>query len=195
MQTGEPPNDAPLPDFLADDVMRRSASAAPDAASPGRAVDDGERPARVVGLPTPSTPDGEAALAGLPVTAVTKRRLGWLAAAMLTVWVLALFVRQVSDASAAQSRADLIRRDNQELAAEVDALTAERDLVAQDAYIAFEARAYGLGDQRERRFVLAPGAPSLAPDAPGSSALRVGRVAETRTPLESWLEVLFGPAR
>ena len=195
MQTGEPPDDAPLPDFLVDDVNRRAASVAPGDAPVEPRGDAAGRPPRVVGLPGAPTPTGEAALAGLPVTALTKRRVGWLAAAMVTVWVLALFVRQVSDASAAQSRADLIRRENQELATEVDALSAEKDLVGQDAYMAFEARAYGLGDQRERRFVLAPGAPSLAPDAPGSAALRVGLVVEMRTPLESWLEILFGPAR
>ena len=194
MQTGEPPNDAPLPDFLADDVNRRATAAPPDEPAGPRA-DPVERPQRVVGLPIGPTPTGDAALTGLPVTALTKRRVSWLVAVMVTVWVLALFVRQVGDASAAQSRADQIRQENRELAAEVDALAVEVDLVQQDAYIAFEARAYGLGDQRERRFVLAPGAPSLAPDAPGSAEVRIGQVVETRTPLESWLEILFGPPR
>ncbi|MBM4407000.1 MAG: hypothetical protein FJ038_00010 [Chloroflexi bacterium] len=195
MLKGEPPNHARLPDFLVEGANRQSASGAPGDTSLEHLGDAGERPARVVGLPVVSTPTGEAALAGLPVTALTKRRVGWLVAVIMTVWVLALFIRQVSDASAAQSSADLIRRENRGLAAEVEALSAEKDLVAQDAYVAFEARAYGLGDQRERRFVLAPGAPSLAPDAPGSAGQRVGRTEQTGTPLDSWLELLFGPAR
>ena len=201
MEMGEPPNDAPLPTFLQPDELAADAPAATAADSTTSdlptAVARGPvepRPVRIVGLPPPG-PTGEAALAGLPITAITRRRIGWVGAALVTLWVLALFVRQVSDASAAQHRADDIRRDNDVLAAEVQALDAERELLQTPAYIAFEARAYGFGESRERRFVLAPGAPSLAPDAPGSAGLRVGRVAESSTPLESWLEILFGPAR
>lgn len=188
---GEPPtDDAPLPTFLQPGAPKR-----PDgpATVHGPAVTD-PKPVRVVGLPPPG-PTGEAALTALPITAINRRRVGWLGAALVTLWILVLFVRQVGDASAAQNRADDIRRENDQLAADVQALAAERELLQQPAYIAFEARAYGFGNAKERRFVLAPGAPSLAPDAPGSASLRVGHRTETTTPLESWLEILFGPAR
>ena len=107
--------------------------------------------------------------------------------------MLLLFVRQVGDASAGQARADQIRRENEALATRVEALAKERELVQQPTYVALEARGYGLGSTKERPFLLAPGAPSLPPDAPGSATLRVGHTEETRTPLESWLEILFGP--
>ena len=44
-------------------------------------------------------------------------------------------------------------------------------------------------------FALAADAPSLPPDAPGSAALRVGGQSTARSPLEAWLDLLFGPQR
>jgi hypothetical protein len=130
----------------------------------------------------------------LPIAGFNRRRIGWVAAAAITIWVLAVFVRQVGDASAAQDRADTIRAENAVRAAAVAALVAEKELIQQPAFVAFTARAFGLGLSRgERPFVLAPGAPELPADAPGSASLRVGRVVDDRTPLDSWLELLFGP--
>jgi hypothetical protein len=127
---------------------------------------------------------------------LSRRRIGWVAAAAITVWVLAVFVRQVGDASAAQDRADTIRAENAVRAAAVAALVAEKELIQQPAFVAFTARAFGLGLSRgERPFVLAPGAPELPADAPGSASLRVGRVVDDRAPLDTWLELLFGPER
>jgi hypothetical protein len=45
---------------------------------------------------------------------------------------------------------------------------------------------------REIPFTLADDAPPLGPDAPGSAAVRLGAVADRRSPLESWLDLLFG---
>jgi hypothetical protein len=207
MEPGDPPNDAPLPPFLdaAPGVPAvPAASATSQALGTGSATaevpangppDAGAEPGprRVVPLLIPLPPRGEAALAGLPIAGITKKRLAWIAAAAVAVWVLLLFARQVGDASAAQARADEIRRENAALAARVEALAAERELVQQPSYVALEARGYGLGSTRERPFVLAAGAPSLPPDAPGSATLRVGRAEASVTPLESWLEILFGP--
>jgi hypothetical protein len=203
MEPGDPPNDAPLPPFLGAASTPAAASSASATPSADRPSDDGigpntdagpdVRPQRVVPLLVPAPPRGEAALAGLPITGITKRRLGWVAAAAVAVWVLLLFVRQVGDASAAQARADQIGRENEALATRVEALARERELVQQPAYVSLEARGYGLGGAKERAFVLAPGAPSLPPDAPGSATLRVGHTEVTRTPLESWLAILFGP--
>jgi hypothetical protein len=154
-------------------------------------------PLRFVGEPGPPLPPrGEAALRSLPIKGISRRRMGWIAAAAISLWVLAVFVRQVGDASAAQDRAAEIRAGNADLAARVAALAAEKQLIQQPAYVAFTARSYGLGLARgERPFVLAPGAPELPADAPGSASLRVGRVVDDRTPLDSWLELLFGPER
>ena len=55
------------------------------------------------------------------------------------------------------------------------------------------ARAYGLGGRKEIAFALAPDAPPLASDAPGSAGLRVGAAASRVSPLDRWLTLLFGP--
>ena len=207
MEPGDPPNDAPLPPFLDAAAGALAAPVPPgpvDGTAPAHpigevradATDEGTpdpEPRRVVPLLIPLPPRVEAALAGLPITGITKKRLGWLGAAAVAVWVLLLFVRQVGDASAAQARADQIRRENTALATRVEALARERELVQQSAYVELQARGYGLGAAKERPFVLAPGAPSLPPDAPGSATLRVGHTETSVTPLESWLEILFGP--
>jgi hypothetical protein len=187
MEPGDPPTDAPLPPFLDQPSTASDASPAEEDAEPQ------PTPQRLVPLLVPAPARGEAALAGLPIAGITKRRIGWVSAAAVSIWILLLFVRQVGDASAAQARADQIRRENGALAARVEALVAERELVQQQAYVALEARGYRLGSGGERPFVLAPGAPSLPPDAPGSATLRVGHTEQTLTPLESWLEILFGP--
>jgi hypothetical protein len=194
MEPGDPPIDAPLPPFLAATAVAPADASDQADRAPDEPADEPEsRPQRTVPLLIPTSPRGEAALAGIPITGITRRRLGWVAAAGLTVWVLLLFVRQVGDASAAQARADQIERENEALATRVEALQRERELVQQQAFVSLEARGYGLGTTKERPFVLAPGAPSLPPDAPGSATLRVGHLEETGTPLESWLEILFGP--
>jgi hypothetical protein len=74
-------------------------------------------------------------------------------------------------------------------------LKRELELVAGPAWVAQQARAYQLGAADERAFRLAPGAPTLAPDAPGSTTVRLGAELEAPLgPLEAWLELLFGPA-
>jgi hypothetical protein len=196
MEPGDQPNDPPLPPFLdlaGPTTARAAMPAGTDAPDPSGSEATESKPERTVPLLIPLPARGEAALAGLPITGITRKRLGWLLGACVAVWVLLLFVRQVGDASAAQARADHIERENAVLATRVEALARERDLVQQSAFVALEARGYGLGTTRERPFVLAPGAPSLPPDAPGSATLRVGHVEDAGTPLESWLEILFGP--
>ena len=113
--------------------------------------------------------------------------------AFVSIWIIAVFARQVGDAQAASARADRIRVENLAAAADVAALQAELQLIQKQEYIEQQARGYGLGTPRERPFALAPDAPALPADAPGSSAARLGAVTETRTPLESWLSLLFGP--
>jgi len=50
----------------------------------------------------------------------------------------------------------------------------------------------GLGGPDEIPFMLAADAPPLAADAPGSASVRVGADLERRSPLETWLALLFG---
>jgi hypothetical protein len=85
-----------------------------------------------------------------------------------------------------------MRASNAALEVEVSALQGELALIQREAYIVQQARQYRLGTAREIPFILADDAPPLAPDAPGSAAVRLGAVTERTSPLESWLDLLFG---
>ncbi len=113
--------------------------------------------------------------------------------AIVSVWIILAFARQVGDASAATARAAQLRVENQQIETTVAALQAELELIQKQAYIEQQARGYGLGTRRERPFVLASDAAPLASDAPGSAAVRLGVPASPGSPLESWLSLLFGP--
>jgi cell division protein FtsB len=128
------------------------------------------------------------------VVGVTRRRLAFLGAAFVTVWIVIAFARQVGDASAASARVDELRRANAELAANVAALEREYQLIQGKPYILVQAHGFGLGGARDIAFTLSV-RPDLPPDAPGSAAVRLGAQAAPETPLDSWLSLLFGPSR
>ncbi len=132
-------------------------------------------------------------LSALSIAGITRRRVGWVAAALLSAWIVVVFARQAADAASASSRVDQTARDNAALAAEVASLERELAIIEKPAYIAQQARAYGLGSPQEIPFTLDPSVPAPGPDAPGSAALRVGAHEDRPTPLESWLTLLFGP--
>ena len=148
-----------------------------------------ETPPAVV---APAAPTTLATLADLPVAGLTRRRIALLIGALVAAWVIVLFARQVSEASEASTRADEMRVQNQVLAANVTALEDELALIQRQAYIEQQAREYRLGAPRERPFILAADAPPLASDAPGTAATRLGANLDDTTPLESWLDLLFG---
>jgi hypothetical protein len=139
----------------------------------------------------PGFPD----LSGLPVTAFTRRRMGFLGAGVLASWVVIAFAHQVTDASAATARLEGLRAANTQLAGQVAGLEREYQLIQGDAWVRQQARAYGLGSGREIPFTLGPGAAALRTDAPGSAAHRLGTTTASKSPLESWLTLLFGPGR
>ena len=161
-------------------------SAPPGSAHPAAPDDDPPEPA-------PERPGGTD-LAGLPVVGVTRRRLAFLGAAFVTVWIVIAFARQVGEASAATARVDELRRANAQLAADVAALEREYQLIQGKPYILVQAHGFGLGGPRDIAFTLSA-RPDLPPDAPGSAAVRLGAHADPETPLESWLSLLFGPSR
>jgi cell division protein FtsB len=133
-------------------------------------------------------------LAGLPVAGITPRRLAFGVAAVAIVWIVVVIARQVGAASEATARAEQLRDENARLEAEVAALERELVLIQEPEYVAQEARGYGLGRPREVPFSLGSDAPGLPPDAPGSAAVRLGEEPPSRTPLEAWLSLLFGPS-
>jgi len=146
--------------------------------------------------PVPASPGAGSAhvsLAGLGIAGLTRRRVGWAAVALATLWIVLSFAGQASEAARAADRAVQEQATNEALAAHVAALRDELNLVQTQNWILQQARAYGLGSKSERPFEIAADAPSIAPDAPGSPARRLGSVAAQPSPLDSWLEALFGP--
>jgi hypothetical protein len=115
---------------------------------------------------------------------------GVLAASLLTLG----FVRQVGEASAATDRAADLRAANAALRDEVAGLERDLNHVQDPRFIKLAGRAFGLGGPGEIPFALAAGAPPLAADAPGSASVRLGADPPNTSPLDAWLEVLFGPS-
>lgn len=131
--------------------------------------------------------------ASLPLPSLSRRRLAFVAGAVAAVWLVLAFGRQVGEASAASTRADDLRGVNTQLHQDVDALQQDLVRVQDENFVQLQARAFGLGGRGEIPFTLAAGSPSLAPNAPGSAAVRLGATVDQRSPLEVWLTTLFGP--
>jgi cell division protein FtsB len=180
-----------------------AAPPSPDREAAGRG---GHRQASGASTGTPDAwvpedvPGADAAAASVPAKlpavsflGLDRRRLAWALAAIVAAWILFTFARQVGEAADASARAERARAANATLAAELDRLRAELQLIQEPRYIALQARAFGVGGRGERQFTLEAGAPTLPPDAPGSASKRIGYREVTRTPLEAWIQLLFGP--
>jgi hypothetical protein len=123
---------------------------------------------------------------------LSRRRVVTVAGVLLAGLLMLSFVRQVDEATAATTRAEELRAGNAALREDVERLERDLGAVQDQRFIRLEGRAYGLGGPREVPFALAGGAPPLAADAPGSASTRLGSDETARSPLEAWLEVLFG---
>jgi len=143
--------------------------------------------------PPPGSGPAPVSLAGLGIAGLTRRRVGWAAVGLATLWIVISFAGQASEAARAAERATVEQATNEALVAHVAALRDELDLVQTQRWVLQQARAYGLGSRSERSFAIAPDAPPVASDAPGSPARRLGSVAAHRSPLDAWLDALFGP--
>jgi cell division protein FtsB len=132
-------------------------------------------------------------LSALPIAGITRRRLAGLIGALLAAWIVVVFARQVGEAQAAASRAERLATDNVTQSVEVAGLARELDQIQRQRYIEQQARGYRLGGPKEIAFTLAPDAPPLADDAPGSASVRLGAERTRVSPLERWLTLLFGP--
>jgi hypothetical protein len=172
-------------------MPRRSSAATPTPAAEDPAADAAEAP---VDASADKAASVRVDLSDLPVLGITRRRAGYLLGALIAGWVLIVFAHQVGEAAAASSRVDALRASNEHMTTDVGALEKELDLIRRPAFIALEARRYRLGEGREIPFQLANDAPPLPDDAPGSAAVKLGAEPSWHSPLESWLEVLFGPA-
>jgi cell division protein FtsB len=154
-----------------------------DPGTPGRT---GRR--RSAADPAVELPD----LSSLGIAGLTRRHVAWLLGAVLAVWIVVVFARQVGDAQAATARVEQMTIDNATLTTRVEALSRELDLIKRQTFVEQQARAHGLGGPKEIAFTLAADAPRLPDDAPGSASVRLGAKAAQVSPLESWLTLLFG---
>lgn len=111
---------------------------------------------------------------------------------LLAVLILALFGRSLISALEVNAEIAQLRDENARLAAQAEAMTAERILLDDAAFLDLIARGYSLGSSVERPFVLAADATELPADAPGSAARRLTIPEEVRSPIDAWIEVLFG---
>jgi hypothetical protein len=162
----------------------------------------GEPGKRPIAIPRPVTPGPQPAAPGskapridpatLPMPTLSRRRLVTAAGVIVATLLAMSFLRQVGAATDAASRATDLRAANAVLADEVARLQKDLGHVQDPRYILLEGRAYGLGGPREIPFALAAGAPALDKTAPGSASVRLGAPPLDRTPLDDWLEVLFG---
>lgn len=171
-------------------ITPRSAPEPPDRQDEGP-PDADEASADAVQPPVADEPES-VDLSSLSVAGITRRRVGWVVAALVSAWIVVVFARQAGETAAASNRADQIASQNAALAAEVAALKNELEIIERPEYVAQQARAYRVGSRQEIPFTLDPSVPDPGPDAPGSAALRIGAPAERPTPLESWLSLLFG---
>lgn len=162
-------------------LRRRSAASANEESTATADIPAEEREA----IPMPS-------LRELGVAGITRTHLLWVGLAVVAAWVVVGLGSQAAEASRAAAMLAEAEAANARAAAETETLTRELALVTQERWILQQARGYQLGSRHERPFSLAPGIPELLADAPGSAAARLGAPEATRTPLEAWLEILFG---
>lgn len=139
---------------------------------------------------SPATPALDPA--SLPMPSLSRRRVVTAAGVLLASLLALTFVRQVGEAATATARAAELRAANAALRDDVARLERDLSRVQDPRFIELQGRAFGLGARREIPFALAAGAPTLAPDAPGSASVRLGSTTTAETPLDAWLEVLFG---
>jgi hypothetical protein len=133
-------------------------------------------------------------LTGVGIAGLNRRRVAWILGLAVTAWIVVVFARQVSEASAKAAEADVAREANAEMATTVASLQRELALVQRQEFIQQRAHGLGLGDEKDHPFALAANAPALSANAPGSAAVRLGARPQQESPLDSWLSLLFGPA-
>ncbi|MBA2555818.1 MAG: hypothetical protein H0V12_00475 [Chloroflexi bacterium] len=109
--------------------------------------------------------------------------------ALVVLWLVLVFGRAATDAAEVSAHAAAVRAQNEALHAELDAGRREVALLQSEAFVALEARAYGLGGRGERWFRLAPGAPEPAVIVPlGADP----EDAPPSRPIDDWMDLLFG---
>jgi hypothetical protein len=127
-----------------------------------------------------------------PSLGLSPRRVAVIVAGLFCLWLVGVFAHQVGEAAAAANQADAMRARNAAVVREVGALQAELKVIQQPGFVDFTARGYMLGSSREIPFTIDPAAPAPAANAPGSMGIKPTAVARPLSPLDSWLQALFG---
>src|ERR1035437_5656383 len=122
----------------------------------------------------------------------TRRRLAMLVAGLFALWLVGGFARQVGGASSAGNQADQLRARNVAMERDVASLELELKLIREPAFVSQMARAYKLGSPREIPFTIDPNAPPLPSDAAGSTGIKPEPPTNATSPLDSWMQALFG---
>ncbi len=132
-----------------------------------------------------------AAEAGLSL-GLSRRKLAVIVGGLVCLWLVGVFAHQVGEAAAASDQVDAMRARNAAVVREINSLQAELEVIQQTGFIDFTARGYMLGSPREIPFTIDPAAPALPADAPGSTGINPQAVSQPETPLDAWLQALFG---
>ena len=117
------------------------------------------------------------------------RTMGLVASVIVGAWLLAVFGSALARSDAIEQEARVVRAENAALAERIAAGRREVDLIQTEGFLSIRARAYGMGAPGERPFGLSPDAPlrvEIVPLGEDPAA------AVPATPLEEWLELLFG---
>jgi hypothetical protein len=112
--------------------------------------------------------------------------------AIVGVWLVFVFARALGDVDRATDKQQAINAESAALQARLDADHRELLLVQTDAFQQLQARAYGLGAPGEVVFSLPQDAPSAPPIVPLGGVQTQPTTSESATPLDSWLNILFG---
>jgi hypothetical protein len=127
-----------------------------------------------------------------PRISIPSRRLALLVGGLVALWLVGVFARQVGEAASAASQADQMRARNAAMARDIASLEQELKLIKQPAFVSQMARGYLLGSSREIPFSVDPNASALPANAPGSIGIKPDAPTRSASPLESWLQALFG---
>lgn len=120
---------------------------------------------------------------------VGRRALAVLAALALVVGIALVFSGTLTRSTDVGAQAAQAQAVVAELEARREAGERELEFVRTEAFVRWQARIEGLGQEGERPFALEPGAPApepITPIGPQDDAPRA------LPPLEAWMELLFG---
>src|SRR5664280_213579 len=95
-------------------------------------------------------------------------------------------------ASSASGQADQLRARNVAMERDVASLELELKLITEPAFVSQMARGYELGSPREIPFTIDPNAPPLPSNAAGSVGIKPEQPTRETSPLDSWMQALFG---